>query len=285
MPYNVTSAIAIDTTQGNVLFSLEKDKIIYPASLTKLMTAYIVFKFIKKGSIGLYDNVRGFSVHSLLRSMIVESDNNSTALLATEIAGSIASFVDIMNEESKIMLLKSTHFTNPTGLFDSNHYSTATDIAKIAAKIFYDFPEYVKFFNIYSYVDQNNLFSEKATIVEKNINGIIGSKTGYISASGFNICMWGIYNKSVIFTVIIGASSAEERDSAASWVLSNSIDNKFNTLYNNEEEYVKLEYFLNLINTDSSVRKAIIDALSPLPQIKPEMQNIERNKYIINETL
>ena len=250
-----TSAIVVNSNNGKILYSYNADDKIYPASLTKMMTAYVVFDNIKKGVIGLYDEVDKKKYHSqklesifpysndvtikdLLLKIIVNSLNTPSEILAIETYGNVKSFVDEMNKKAKQFGMKDTHFVNTHGLFNENHYSTARDLANLSIRLVNDFPEYAEMFNITEYINSAEDLEQKTSTIQQNIKGVKGSKTGYIKASGYNIAMWGDYDfqgedgkqkTDHIFAVLIGAQTRQERDELMLKLLSSTIKNNFNS--------------------------------------------------------
>ena len=154
------SWLMLDYTSGQVLASRDPDKRIEPASLTKLMTAYITFSALREGKIKREQEVpvsekawkmegsrmfiepgKPVTVGELIQGMIVQSGNDACVALAEAIAGSTDAFVHIMNQEAKRLGMVNTHFTNTTGLPDAAHYTTARDLSILAAAVVRDFPE------------------------------------------------------------------------------------------------------------------------------------------------
>ena len=176
---------------------------IEPASLTKLMTAYLTFAALKQKQITLDQKLlvsthawhaegsrmfiepgKSVKVEDLIRGMVVESGNDACIALAEGIAGSEKTFADMMNSEAQRLGMKNTHFVNSTGLPDPQHYSTAYDLSLLAAAIINDFPEYYPLYSIKEYKYNN--------IVQYNRNRLLwtdpyvdGIKTGYTENAGY----------------------------------------------------------------------------------------------------
>ena len=158
-------AVVIDFNTGAVLLDKAADDRMEPASLAKMMTAYVVFDYIKKGQATLEDMLpvsqaawakhktdesnmfvalgSRVKIEDLIRGMIVQSGNDACYVLAEGLAGSNAAFVDRMNEVAKQMGLAHTHFANVDGLPDPQEYTTARDLATLGSRLIADFPEYV----------------------------------------------------------------------------------------------------------------------------------------------
>ena len=202
------SWLLLDVASGAALASHEPTLRLEPASLTKLMTAYVVFIAVAEKRIALDDAVsvspaafaapgrsgarmfvepgRTVTVEELLRGLIVISGNDAAVALAEHASGTQSAFVDRMNAEARRMELKDTHFANPTGLSDPQQYSSARDLARLALRLGADFPQYRAMFRerefTYNRITQANrnrlLWSDPA---------VDGMKTGHLEASGWSI--------------------------------------------------------------------------------------------------
>ena len=198
--------LVVDLTSGQILAEHDAHTQEAPASLTKLMTAYLTFKALKEGTIKLDQKVteskeawqtggsRMFidprvpvSVNDLLLGMIVQSGNDAAMTLAQTVAGSTSAFVAMMNRQAQQWNLKGTHFMDPTGLPDPGHYTTAYDLSVIATHIIRDFPaDYARYFKVkeftYNHITQPNRVSLLFT--DPSVDGM---KTGYTAEAGY--CM------------------------------------------------------------------------------------------------
>jgi D-alanyl-D-alanine carboxypeptidase (penicillin-binding protein 5/6) len=158
--------LLVDHNSGRALASLNENQKLDPASITKLMTAYAVFRSIKDKRIGLEDPVvvseaawrtggsRSFidvgdrvPLSVLLKGMIIQSGNDASVALADHVSGSESAFADLMNQYAKELGMGSTNYRNATGLSDPEHYTTATDILKLANAIIREFPEYYRWYS------------------------------------------------------------------------------------------------------------------------------------------
>ena len=235
-----TSSIVVNSKNGQILQSYYPDRVIYPASLTKMMTAYVVFAAIKRGVIGLYDKIdknkyasyglykyfsqdEDVTIYDLLLKMIVNSTNEAATILAIEVSENVHNFVETMNDYARKIKMTKTHFVNPHGLFDKDHVSTARDMANLSIRLVYDFPNLSQLFGITDYLS-NDDFYEKTTVIQRKSVGLKGNKTGYVAASGYNIAAWGEYGMNEkIFAVLIGANSKYERDRLIMRLIGNSV--------------------------------------------------------------
>jgi D-alanyl-D-alanine carboxypeptidase (penicillin-binding protein 5/6) len=243
------SWLLLDANSGATLASHEPARRLEPASLTKLMTAYVVFIALGEKRIALDDRVpvsnaafaapgregarmfiepgRAVTTGELLRGLIVSSGNDAAVALAEHTAGSQAAFVERMNAEARRLGLTDTRFANPTGLSDPQQYSTARDLARLAQRLRSDFPQHVALFRerefTYNQISQANrnrlLWSDPS---------VDGMKTGHLEAGGWSIVATAVrprgkgdngYERCLI-AVVLGAPSDSVRAQEALRLLS-----------------------------------------------------------------
>ncbi len=219
-----------DFDSGYVIVEKDADKRIEPASLTKLMTAYIVFKELKSGNIHLDDQVhisekawrtpgsRTFvevgskvPLKTLIEGMVVQSGNDATVALSEYVAGSEDAFVSLMNKYAKELGLTNTHYANATGLPNPKHYSSARDLGKLAGLIIRDFPEYYKrWFDIkkmtYNHITQYN--RNKLLWRDDAVDGV---KTGHTDSAGYCLIASAKKDGMRLIAVAIGTDSENAR--------------------------------------------------------------------------
>ncbi len=201
------SWLLLDATSGQTIASQEPNMRIEPASLTKIMTAYLVFSAIKEKRLDLHQMInvstrawkvdassskmfiepnKPVSIDDLLHGLMVQSGNDAAVALAEAVAGDEAAFVVQMNREAERMGLKSTHFANPHGLPSTDNYSTAQDLATLATRVITDYPEFYKIDSIksfkYNNIDQPN--RNRLLWLDPTVDGM---KTGHTEGAGF--CM------------------------------------------------------------------------------------------------
>ena len=203
------SYILLDLTTGQTLAEREADAPADPASLTKLMTAYVVFMALREhkltleqtlpvslraweerkggGSLMFIEPRMTPKVSDLLRGMIVNSGNDASVVLAEGVAGTVDQFVGMMNRQAQAFGLKNTSFKNATGLTESGHQSTARDMAVIASRIISDFPEYYPIYSTRTYRYENAPASNQnnRNVLLLRDPSVDGMKTGYTSAAGY----------------------------------------------------------------------------------------------------
>ena len=196
----------IDLTSNQVLAAREPDAPADPASLTKLMTAYIVFQAIhdKKftleqtlpvsrraweerkggGSLMFIDTTMTPTVDQLLRGLIVQSGNDASVALAEAVGGTLDQFIAMMNRQAQAWGLKNTTFKNVTGLTEPGHRSTARDVAVIAAHIIRDYPDFYTYYSVKDY-KYNNIAQPNRNLLLRRDPTVDGMKTGYTEAAGY----------------------------------------------------------------------------------------------------
>ena len=225
----VSSYILIDHATGDIIAELAPDEVLEPASLTKLMTAYAVFKALRDGQISLSDEVRVsekawgtqgsrtfievgnfVSVEDLLQGMIVQSGNDASVALAEHVAGSEETFVELMNHYAGTLGMESSAFRNSTGLPAEGHLMTARDVAKVARAIISEFPEYYKWYSqrefTYNEIEQYN----RNSLLWRDPS-VDGLKTGYTEAAGYCLVTSAERSGMRLVSVVMGSHSAEAR--------------------------------------------------------------------------
>jgi D-alanyl-D-alanine carboxypeptidase (penicillin-binding protein 5/6) len=234
---NARAYILVDHFSGRVLAEEKADEREEPASLTKLMTSYAVFKALREKRLELTDPIT-ISEHAwrsegsrtfvqvgsvipaevLIKGMIVQSGNDATIALAERIAGTEPAFAQLMNEYAKRLGMKSTNFVNADGLPDPNHYTTARDIAILANALISEFPEYYPWYSIHEFTWNN--------IKQENRNGLLlrdptvdGMKTGHTDSAGFCLVTSAKRDGMRLVSVVLGSSSIKAREDASSALL------------------------------------------------------------------
>lgn len=223
------SFMLIDGSTGVELASLEPDKRHAPASLTKLMTAYAIFRALAEDQVSLEDQVtvsekawrtqgsRMFievgsrvSVQELLLGMIVQSGNDASVALAEHIAGTEAVFAGVMNQYAVQLGMTSTNFRNATGLPDEDHYSTARDLAILAKSIISEFPEYYQWYSIREY-EYNNIKQPNRNNLLWRDDSVDGMKTGRTEDAGYCLVSSASRDGMRVISVVLGTASAKAR--------------------------------------------------------------------------
>lgn len=225
--------IVVDAASGAVLMEKGANRPWYPASVTKLMTAYLVFEALASGQLKPTSPVRmskhavgqapsrmGYkagtvlNVENALKMMMVKSANDVAVALAETVGGSEARFVARMNEKARHLGMNSTRFANPHGLPNAGQQSTARDLAVLARAILADFPEHRALFRIPAIKAGKTIMRSQNALLER-YRGANGMKTGFICASGFNVVATAERNGRTLVTVVLGAHSSEQRTQVA----------------------------------------------------------------------
>jgi D-alanyl-D-alanine carboxypeptidase (penicillin-binding protein 5/6) len=228
--------VLLDMTSGQVLAEKDADAQTDMASLTKLMTAYVVFGALRdkkltleqtlpvskrawderKGgtSVMFIDTTMTPKVDELLQGMIVQSGNDASVVLAEGVGGSVETFVDMMNRQAQAFGLKNTQFKNVTGLTEPGHHSTARDISTIAARLIRDFPEHYRYYSQRDYT-YNNIKQENRNLLLRRDATVDGLKTGYTEAAGYCLVTSASRDlpngKRRLVSVVMGTASMEAR--------------------------------------------------------------------------
>jgi serine-type D-Ala-D-Ala carboxypeptidase (penicillin-binding protein 5/6) len=234
---NARAYILVDHFSGRVLAQDHADDREEPASLTKLMTCYAVFKALKENRLKLTDPITisehawrsegsrtfvqvGSSVPAevLIKGMIVQSGNDATIALAERIGGTEAAFAQLMNEYAKRLGMKSTNFVNSDGLPAPDHYTTARDMSILANALISEFPDYYQWYSLREYTWNN--------ITQHNRNGLLlrdptvdGMKTGHTDSAGFCLVTSAKRDGMRLISVVMGSPSIKAREDASAALL------------------------------------------------------------------
>lgn len=229
--------ILVDHATGQTLAGLNPDQRMEPASITKLMTAYVAFQALKDGRLKLQDEVpiserawraegsRTFlqvgdrvPAEVLLLGMIVQSGNDAATALAERLAGSEATFAQLMNETARSLGMKNSNFTNATGLPDPALYTTPRDIALLSRAMIRQFPQYYRWYSQKEYIWNN--------IRQGNRNGLLyrdpsvdGIKTGHTDSAGYCLASSAERSGTRMIAVVFGSTSPKRREDASAALL------------------------------------------------------------------
>ena len=262
---NAPTAILMDHNSGKILFERDADHQIYPASMTKIMTAIVVFDLLKEDKIKLSDEVivsenawrmskSGFSsmfimlndkvtIEDLLRGIIVVSGNDACVALAEGVAGSESAFADMMNEKAELIGLTNTNFTNSSGINDPDNYSTVRDIAYMSKYLIDNYPDYYEYFKETEFtwdrtggdpITQGN----RNPLLYKRI-GADGIKTGYLAVEKYSLASSIIGKDRRLIAVGSGFTTKQARSDESArmfrWALRNT--NTYEIAKENEPKF------------------------------------------------
>jgi D-alanyl-D-alanine carboxypeptidase len=272
-------ALVVEVESGRVLHAERATDPWFPASITKLMTAYVALDKVRsgqmsmetlltvtEGSAALPPSKMGFKpgtqirLDNALKIMMVKSANDIAATIAENIGGSIEGFSDLMNAHARRLGMRDSRFANPHGLPDERNPTTARDMAILARALLKDFPEYRDFFDIGAVQ-----FGRR---IMRNTNGLIGRypgadgmKTGFICSSGFNVVASANRNGRHLITVVLGAPSANERTMQAADLFDRGFNSKVNFT---NPELAALP--ASASHTPPDMRSVICDRKGPMPK-------------------
>lgn len=242
--FNAESWVLMDYATGQVLFEHDQHKRIWPASLTKMMTSYVIGMEIKAGRLDpngyvtipenawaknaeFSDSSKMFievgkkvKVSDLNKGIVIQSGNDACVALAVVLAGSEEGFVSVMNTYAKQLGLTGTHFSNVHGLFDENNYSTAYDMAVLGRALIRDLPDEYKLYSQKEFTFNGiKQYNRNRLLWDKTIN-VDGIKTGHLSAVGYNLVASSQQDNMRLIATVIGAKSENDRAAFSKQMLS-----------------------------------------------------------------
>ncbi len=231
------SYLLVDITANQVLAGKDVDTPVEPASLTKLMTAYLVFDAIKSRKLGLrqalpvsdrawkmpgsrmfIDPKMQVPVEDLIKGMIVQSGNDATVALAEGVGGSVERFVQLMNDQARALGMKTTRYANPEGLTAPGHLTTARDLSILATRLMHDFPEFVGYYAIkkYRYPGTPAANDTNRNLLLLRDPSVDGLKTGHTDAAGY--CLVATARRDLpnigtrrLLSIVLGAANENAR--------------------------------------------------------------------------
>lgn len=224
------AAVVIDAETGAVLHGERSTARRYPASLTKMMTVYLLFERLRSGKYKLSTRMkvphratlqppsrlglkRGstITVGEAIRALVVKSANDVATTVAYFIAGSERKFARVMNRKARQLGMGHTSFRNASGLWHSQQWTTARDMARLARALITNFPQYYDYFSLKRFKFRGRTFRSHNRLLRR-YSGADGLKTGYISKSGFNLAFSAVRNGRRLITVVMGGRTARSRD-------------------------------------------------------------------------
>jgi len=238
-------ALVFEPYNGTVFYAEDPDAPWFPASLTKLMTAYVTFHALKNGEVTPETKVicsknaaqqaptklglpvgKHIDLETAVKVIIVKSANDVAVMLAEAVAGSEEAFVARMNEAAKRLGMTSTQFANPHGLPNEHQYTTARDLARLARALIIEFPEHADIFaQTHVQVGEKQLRTHNGLL--RTFAGADGMKTGFICDSGFNIVVSATRDGRKLVAVVLGEPSTRVRNVRAAQLLENGFKRYF----------------------------------------------------------
>lgn len=243
------AAIVVDVNSGRTLFQHNAKLKRYPASLTKMMTIYLLFEALEEKRITLNTKLtvsqraekqpptklglkakQTISVKDAMLGLILRSANDAAVVVAEHLGGNEQRFVRMMNAKAQRLGMYKTQFQNPSGLPNVQQYTTAEDISLLAIALRRDFPQYYHYFSITNFVFRGNVIYGHNSLLGR-IKGVDGLKTGYINMSGYNLASSvKLGNKSLV-AVVMGGNTARHRDAHMHYLLERHLQRASNTKF------------------------------------------------------
>ena len=224
------AAIVIDVESGDVLHAANPDATRYPASLTKMMTLYMLFEAIEDGSMRLNQSLpvssqaaampasklwltagSSITVEEAIYALVVRSANDVAVVVAEALGGSERNFGNMMTQRARELGMNATQFRNASGLPNNEQVTTARDMATLSIRLMQDFPQYYHYFSTQSFAYRGTTHTSHNRLV-RNYPGADGLKTGFIRASGFNVATSAIRDNRRVVSVVMGGFTAASRD-------------------------------------------------------------------------
>lgn len=238
LPDIAATAYLVQDYQSNQILAVKGlNQKIEPASLTKLMTAYLTFKALEEGKLKPEQQLtvserawksegsrmflemnQPVSISNLVKGLIIQSGNDAAITLAEGIAGSEEAFAVMMNAEAKRLGMKNTHFENATGLSGKTHLTTVEDLALLTTAIIHDFPQYYKIYS-YKQFTYNGITQLNRNLLLFRDPNVDGLKTGHTNSAGYNLIASSKRDGRRVISVVVGTSSPEARATESSKLL------------------------------------------------------------------
>lgn len=224
------AALIVDGATGKVLYARNATLERHPASLTKMMTLYMLFDALKQGKVTMQTQMpvslhaqlqkptklslrRGqtIDVDTAIRAIVIRSANDVAVVIAEALGGTEIHFAEMMNEKARQLGMKETNYHNASGLPDPLQITTATDLAVLARRLAYDFPQYFPYFGTTGFTYKGVYYPTHDNLIGKYA-GADGIKTGYVGASGFNLASSVVRNGVHLIGIVMGGRTAVRRD-------------------------------------------------------------------------
>ena len=287
------SAILMDYSGGEVLYEKNINEKLAPASMTKVMSMLLIMEAIDNGNLSLDDDVtiskeaadmggsqvyleegEVYKVHELLKGIAIASGNDAVVAMAEKVAGSVSSFVDLMNEKARSLGLENTNFVNPHGLDVDNHYTTAYDMALIAKELLHH-EKILEYTSIYEdYLKRNN--GSETWMVNTNklvrfYNGVDGLKTGFTENAKYCLTATALRNDLRLISVVMGEESSTSRSEDTVRLLNYGYNTFKNQIIFNKNMVV--DKVLVEGGKKDYVEVVLLDDVTKLLKINEEKQN------------
>jgi D-alanyl-D-alanine carboxypeptidase len=234
---DLDAALVVEAASGKVIYARNSAAPRHPASLTKLMTLYLLFETLRAKELALQTELlvsahaasqprrhlrlragSTITVETAIKAMIVLSANNATVAVAEAVGRSEPGFVALMNAKARAFRMGHTFYCNATGLPDDRQITTADDLVILARRLIHDFPQYFPYFSTRSMIWRGNEYNTHDTLIG-DYPGVDGMKTGYVDDSGYSIVTTALRGKTRLIAVVMGGLTPERRDEAMTRLL------------------------------------------------------------------
>lgn len=224
------ASLVIDSETGQILSQSNPDKVLYPASLTKIMTLMLAFEAIENGRLDMNSRItisnhasamppsklglrpgQSIRVEDAVYAIVTKSANDMAAALAEKVGGSESAFVRMMNARALQLGMRSTHFVNASGLHNDNQTTSARDMATLARYMITQHPHYYRYFSKISFSYDGRVYKNHNHLME-TYSGMDGMKTGYVRQSGFNLVASAVRGRHRLIGVVLGGRSTQTRN-------------------------------------------------------------------------
>ena len=283
---NAKAFILIDVNSGKIIAEKNSEERLPPASLTKMMTLYVISNALHNEQIHLKDNVhisreawqiggsrmfvkegQEVSIEDLLKGIIVDSGNDACTAMAEHLGGSEQGFADIMNQQAQSLGMAASHFTDSTGLPDENHYTTAKDLAILGRALINDFPEYYENYKQKWFTFNGIRQPNRNRLLWRN-SQVDGIKTGHTNEAGFCLVSSALHDNMRLLAVVLGSPNDTARADDSERLLNYGF-----RFFQTHELYKA-----NQPITEINVYKGTVDKL-PVGLLKPQFITIPNGQY------
>ncbi len=277
------AALIVDGETGKVLYERNAEATRHPASLTKLMTLYLLFDSLRKGQVTMATPMKvsrhaaaqsptklylrpgdTISVDKAIRAIVVRSANDVAVVIAEALGGTESHFAELMNARARELGMTHTFYHNASGLPDSRQITTATDLALLARHVAYDYPQYFHYFALEGFNFHGKYYKTHDNLIGY-YNGADGMKTGYTAASGFNLVSSVVRDRVHLIGVVMGGRTAHRRDDEMMRLL----DLAFAKVDKNPTLVARADIPWEHLNDDDEESPAIA-GFDPLPHVTRE---------------
>lgn len=236
------ASIVIDADTGEVIRARYADKVLYPASLTKIMTLLLVFEAIENGEVRLRDRIQisrhaasmvpsklnlpvgsSIKVEDAIKALVTKSANDVAVAIAEHIGGTESNFAYLMTQKARHIGMRNTRFKNASGLHNRSQVSTARDMSKLARYVIKYYPHYYAYFSTQKFSYRGSTYVNHNRLM-RTYEGMDGMKTGYIGASGFNLVASAVRNNRRLIGVVFGGRTSRTRNAHMEAILNAGFD-------------------------------------------------------------